>query len=113
MSMIRQGDVLLIPIEKPEGPVHRVCDADGRPLQGLRIEGERTGHAHELPARVYDTEAGARVLFLERPGVMRHAKPDGSQADHAPVDVPAGWWTPIQQREYVPASRPRSRAWAD
>lgn len=92
-TMIRQGDVLLVPIRQPARPVRAVGD-DGQPLAGVRIAGERTGHAHELPARVYD--AGTRrVIMLERPAVLTHQ-------EHAHITVPAGWWEVVVQREWVP-----------
>jgi hypothetical protein len=106
MTMIRQGDVLLVPADEPAGNLERATDSNGQPLQGLLIEGERTGHAHRLPARVYDTKAGERLLMLERPTPMTHE-------EHGPVTVPAGWWRPIQQREYVPAANPRRRSLVD
>ena len=102
---IRRGDVLLERIEPPAGELTRSLDEQGQPLAGLVVEGERTGHAHVLPARVYDS-AGGRLLFLERPTPITHE-------EHAAVDVPAGWWRVTQQREYVPRQAPRSRAWAD
>jgi hypothetical protein len=65
----------------------------------LRVEGEATGHAHVLPARVYATARGKQVLFLERPTPMTHQ-------EHRHVEVPAGWWQVVIQREFVPAERP-------
>ncbi|MHB1950142.1 MAG: hypothetical protein ACYCQK_01555 [Acidiferrobacteraceae bacterium] len=110
---IRQGDLLLTPIDEPRG-LRRAVDPTGQPLAGLRLDGERTGHSHRLPARVYDSRRG-RVLFLERPTTLVHASFDDSGApvapgDHAAIVVPAGWWQPAFQREYSPARpRPRSR----
>lgn len=100
-SQIRQGDVLLTPIEAPAGEPVRACDENGQPLAGLLVTGERTGHAHRLPARVYDTPAG-RVLMLERPEPLTHE-------EHRQIEVPAGWWRVDLQREYVPAARPTRR----
>lgn len=100
ISQIRQGDVLLV-LVPPPAKVSRVLGDDSQPLQGLLVPGERTGHAHRLPARVYDSEQG-RVLMLERPEELTHTKPDGTQADHAPITVPAGWWVPVPQRQYAP-----------
>jgi hypothetical protein len=113
--MIRQGDVLLIPVAAPaDGEFERAVDEAGHPLAGLVVAGERTGHAHRLPARVYQDRArraGAarRLLMLERPDTLRHLKSDGTQADHAPVEVAAGWWEVRVQREHVPASVPTGR----
>ncbi len=100
-QQIRQGDVLLVPREAaPVGAVGAL-DSTGQPLAGLRVEGERTGHAHVLPARVYDAPSG-RSLFLERPDVITHQ-------EHGTTEVPAGWWDVRVQREHVPAEAPRGR----
>jgi len=104
-GQIRQGDVLLVPVDPPADPMTGAVDAAGQPLAGLEVAGERTGHAHRLPARVYDTSRG-RVLMLERPEVLTHE-------EHRHVEVPAGWWRPIVQREYVPAARPARRSRVD
>lgn len=93
---IRQGDVLLTPV-KPPKRTERVTDDEGRPVAGVRIAGERTGHAHELAGRVYDTDGG-RVIFLERPGTITHQ-------EHRHIEVPAGWWEVRTQREFVPGQR--------
>jgi len=105
-GQIRQGDLLLVPVDAPTGRVQRVCDQEGRPLAGFELPGERTGHVHRLPARVYDVDRQGALLMLERPAMLTHE-------EHRHVEVPAGWWRPIIQREYVPASRPRRRSWAD
>lgn len=104
IDQIRQGDVLLQRVAEPES-VRRATDPEGRPLAGLLVEGERTGHAHRLPARVYDTDDGDRVLFLERPTPLTHE-------EHEALEVPAGWWRPVQQREYLPRGT-RRRAIVD
>lgn len=100
-QQIRQGDVLLVPVDEPEEPL-RACDADGRPLAGVRVEGERTGHAHVLPAAVYDADGGRRLALLERPGQIEHPQ-------HGVAEVPAGWWDVRVQREHVPARAPAGR----
>lgn len=119
-DFIRQGDVYLIyrGTESPRGAT-RATGPDGQPLAGLRVPGERSGHEHRLPARVYDSPDGGRLLMLERPTPMRVVRvdnpeveffqPDGSPR-HKAVEVPAGWWEPIPQRQYVPAARPVQRA---
>lgn len=102
-TMLRQGDVLLLPTEQPSADtLVRAVDETGQPLAGLLVAGERTGHAHRLPARVYSA-GSRRLLMLERPTPLRHVKDDGvTQADHQPVEVPAGWWEVRIQREHVP-----------
>lgn len=102
-KQIRQGDVLLTRVAEPAGAV-RVHDPEGQPLAGLLVPGERTGHAHRLPARVYET-AGRRVLMLERPTPMTHE-------EHEAIEVPAGWWDVTIQREYSPRGN-RSRFLVD
>ena len=103
VPQIRQGDVLLTALPAPPSPTPtRALDALGLPLAGLHVEGERTGHVHQLPARVYDAPAGRRLLFLERPETLTHQ-------EHAHVEVSAGWWEVRIQREFVPAERPRRR----
>lgn len=87
---IRQGDVLLIPRRKPSD-FNRVRDEKDRVLAGVRIEGERTGHAHVLPGRVYES-GDRRMVFLERPTPITHQ-------EHHDIDVPAGWWEVRVQRE--------------
>lgn len=101
---IRQGDVLLMPVGDPAGEPRRSVDSDGRPLAGLVVHGERTGHAHRLPGRVYDTDDGRRLMMLERPTPMTHE-------EHDAVEVPAGWWEIRQQREFVPAANRTTRRW--
>lgn len=95
---IRQGDVLLTPIEPPY-EAHRVYDDDGRPLGGLVVEGERTGHAHRLEAEVYDAEGG-RVLRVESPRPITHE-------EHGPITVPPGYWRVSLQREHIAQSSTR------
>jgi hypothetical protein len=98
-GQIRQGDVLLIPVEQPKGELTRATDDSGQPLAGLYVEGEATGHAHRLPARVYDSGEG-RLLLLERPTPLTHE-------EHRHVEVPAGWWQPVLQREHRSGLRAR------
>lgn len=117
VRQIRHGDVLLTAVEAPDAPV-RATDASGQPLAGVRIPGERSGHMHVLPARVYDA-GSKRLLFLERPELMRVVRTDNPEVEfvradgrprHPAVEVPAGWWELTPQRQYAPRRRPVSRA---
>jgi hypothetical protein len=108
--LVRQGDVLLVPVEGvPEGAVR---------VPGSRVvlaEGEATGHAHVVTGR------GARLLevpghrvrwgrwvpaarFLvvsgERRVTLRHE-------EHLPVDLVPGVYEVRRQREY----RPQRSVW--
>lgn len=95
IQQLRQGDVLLLRIQPP----HRAQRVDG--VQGLRVEGERTGHAHVLEAEVYDTPTG-RVLHIDGDRMLTHE-------EHAALLVPDGWWQPVLQREFEPRRRPSLR----
>ncbi len=100
-QQIRQGDVLLVRVGKPRRALRRVEDA-----LGLRVPGERTGHAHVLPAEVYEDDAGLRFLHLQEPGVLTHE-------EHGAKEVPAGWWSPRLQREFSPSYGTSPRAMFD
>ena len=104
VNQIRQGDVLLQRVAPPAG-VTRTTE------QGLLVPGERTGHAHRLAAEVWQDNTGRRFLRLDKPRPIVHTEEDEiTQADHLPVLVPAGWWIPVLQRQYVPGGRPGLRA---
>lgn len=97
-KQIRQGDVLLIPIESPneEGLFQPL--QENQPLQEVRIAGERTGHAHVLPARqILARQAGAMTLLYAYLGAMQVL----THQEHSHVEVPEGWWEIRQQREYL------------
>lgn len=97
ITMIRQGDVLLIRRPPPKVLLKKID------LRGLRVPGERTGHAHVLEAEVYEREDGSRLLALTEPRMLTHE-------EHGAIEVPAGWWEPRLQREFTPSSRPTPRA---
>lgn len=96
IRQIRQGDVLLIRRDAP-------ADAKRVEAQGLRVPGERTGHAHVLPAQVYETAEGVRLLHLDEPAILTHE-------EHRHIVIPAGWWQPVIQREWSPSDEPTPRA---
>lgn len=99
MKQIRQGDVLLVCVPPPKEP-HKTDSL------GLRVPGERTGHAHLLPAEVHETPSGSTVLYVDKPTELTHD-------EHGSVEVPAGWWEPRLQREFSPSTRPIRRAMFD
>lgn len=93
-AMYRQGDVLMIPVKKAPKGAKPVDRRNGRLVLA---EGEATGHAHTVAdggAALLEHEDG---LFLEAPGdvVVEHQ-------EHATVDLPAGTYKVIRQREYTP-----------
>lgn len=93
VKQIRQGDVLLIRVSEP-GERHLATGPDGLPLAGLRVEGERTGHAHVLPGEVYESPEGRRVVRLHEPTPITHE-------EHKHLVVPEGWWEVRIQREWT------------
>jgi hypothetical protein len=101
INQIRQGDVLLIRRSEPTKR-ELVTGSDGLPVRGIRVEGERTGHSHELAGEVFDLPDGARVIALHEPTALTHQ-------EHAHIVVPEGWWEVRVQREWVPRSGFRGR----
>lgn len=97
-GMIRQGDVLLIPVTD-----HRVkVPAHILPVSEVVLaEGELTGHAHRLAGReVYEwSVSGQRYVRVvdDRPGTIAHE-------DHDPVPAaviePNVTYRVVQQREW-------------
>lgn len=95
--MYRQGDVLLIPTDEniPEN-MPEVPREQGRVVLA---HGEATGHMHgigESRVRFFrDDGLGRSFLNVEEPAVLRHQ-------EHGPIDLPAGRYRVIRQREYTP-----------
>lgn len=94
---LRQGDVLLVAVEAiPEGAA-----PERRSGRIVLAEGEVTGHAHaiaEPDARAF-THAGQRYLLTRSIAQLVHE-------EHAPIEVPAGAWRIVIQREYAPPAAP-------
>ena len=90
--MYRQGDVLLVPIERPEGVEP---EAAGEIVLAL---GEVTGHRHRFAGR---SRSGARAYrkgpdrFVE---VLRGARL--VHEEHSTIDVAPGFYEVVIQSEY-------------
>jgi hypothetical protein len=109
-SLLRQGDVLLVPVVS-------IPDEDGAVVSArtarrhVLAEGEATGHAHVLVGQ------GVRLAEWERrrrwaaPERRRYLVVEGSASlvheEHLPLVVPAGVYEVRRQREY----RPRRSTW--
>jgi hypothetical protein len=95
----RQGDILLRSIEKIHRRARR-CTPDG-PI--ILAEGEVTGHYHAIldPTGVELYRIGEQRAFLvvEEPGTTL------SHPEHAPIELPAGPYEVVRQREYRPDLR--------
>ena len=91
IGQIRQGDVLLIPVEVQ--PPAALLPQD----EVILALGEITGHAHRLGGTVLEwTEGDKRyVRVLERPGILTHE-------EHDPIPVPV---VPPEQTFRVVAQR--------
>lgn len=96
--MFRQGDVLIVPIEKLPGGLEAVKREGGRVILA---HGEMTGHAHAIKDK--------RAALFRDPklaAIFMHVSGDGPVAlehdEHSTINVPPGDYQVIRQREYSP-----------
>lgn len=95
----RQGDVLLYALDRSRitSELDVVPRRDGRIVLA---EGEATGHAHAVH------DAGATLLRARRPGGPLLLRLDAPAVvvheEHTPLELPAGDYAVVLQREYVP-----------
>ena len=90
---VRQGDVLLVPVDRIPAAVKPVRRDAGRVVLAY---GEVTGHAHAIrssAATLLET-VGGRFLRVTAPVVLDHE-------EHAAIDVRPGTYRVVIQREYV------------
>jgi hypothetical protein len=87
--MYRQGDLLFRAIPRlPEGLRSRSSQ--------VIVQGEATGHSHLLlSGRVLEDSQGALFLEAAQATQIIHQQ-------HAPIDLPAGYFQVTRQREYTP-----------
>ena len=95
---IRQGDVLLLPIDKI--PTDAVVQESKNEV--VLAYGEVTGHKHRFEflasdynVKLYVAHGGARYLDVSAPADLLHE-------EHSTARVPAGKWLLPQQVEYTP-----------
>lgn len=96
MAQYRHGDLLIVRVDEiPEGAK--------RVKSKTLAEGEATGHAHTL--------LGPGILCLTADGQLYLRAPKGGSSvvhqEHARIDLPAGNYRVIRQREYVARALPR------
>jgi hypothetical protein len=106
-GMIRQGDILLVPIDEfpagVEGNLRR-CYVRREKDEGVVVAaGEVTGHHHRIRTD--------RVQMYRRSGefFLKVANPKGAQLtheEHETLDVPPGKYRVDHQREYKPQAAP-------
>lgn len=91
MQPIRQGDVILLPVEAIEG----------EKLSHLTLaEGEVTGHKHRISegqAQLYEKDGTLYLRVLSETAMLLHE-------EHNPIELPQGSWMVRIQREYEPQS---------
>jgi hypothetical protein len=91
----RQGDVLFVKIEKAGNPTKMRRN-------GHIMEGKVTGHIH----RVADADLEKCELFDSTEKLFLNVSADSGVSiiheDHATLELPAGQYEVIRQREYSP-----------
>ena len=101
--MIRQGDVLLVPVERVPEQVGPVAREEGRLVLA---EGEVTGHAHVIEAERAElvTAEGAAELYL----LVHGTEPvELTHEEHSTLPVEPGAYRVVRQREFAPSASPR------
>jgi hypothetical protein len=102
-GLLRQGDVLLVPIERiPNGAV----PSTSRRSPLVLAEGEATGHAHVLRGQ------SVRLLRHRSPSIapdkqyllVEHEPAMLMHEEHDSIRVPPGAYRVVRQREYEPRS---------
>jgi len=101
--LIRQGDVLLVPVSQPTAsqPVPR------RHGRLVLATGELSGHAHAIAddhAELVTAEGAAQLFLLVHgtPATLTHE-------EHTPLTVPPGAYRVVRQREYDPVAAEAER----
>ncbi|HBB35812.1 MAG TPA: hypothetical protein DDZ80_06365 [Cyanobacteria bacterium UBA8803] len=89
MKPIRQGDVILQPIQQTQG----------KKLTHLTLaEGEVTGHSHRISngeAELYEQDGTLYLRVLSETATLTHE-------EHKAIQIPQGNWMVRIQREYEP-----------
>jgi hypothetical protein len=89
MKPIRQGDVILLPVQQTEGnKLHHLTLA----------EGEVTGHSHRISegkAQLYEKGGTLYLQVLSDTATLTHE-------EHNAIKIPHGNWMVRIQREYEP-----------
>lgn len=91
MSQYRQGDVLIVRVDE--------LPAGIKPIKGeiILAHGEATGHAHRVKNRCAKFFAFGDRRFLTATKTVRVV-----HDEHDPLELPAGTYQVIRQREYSP-----------
>lgn len=89
MQPLRQGDVILLPVQQTEG----------QKLPHLTLaEGEVTGHKHQISdghAELHEQNGTLYLRVLSETALLSHE-------EHQTIQIPQGSWMVRIQREYEP-----------
>lgn len=96
--IVRQGDVILRRTRRR----HPKAEA----VEHVLAVGEESGHWHAVVGRLAQV-GDRRFVTLDKPAQLRV---EGQPDRHTPVDLPAGTWEVLVEREYVPGQLPRTVA---
>jgi hypothetical protein len=93
-AQVRQGDVLLVPVDEIPASARPLARSGGRVVLA---EGEVTGHAHVIrsPGATLLEAGDERHLRVNAPVTLDHQ-------EHDPIRVTPGTYRVVIQREYVP-----------
>lgn len=89
MQPIRQGDVILLPVQQSEGKEQS---------QMTLAEGEVTGHKHRITegqAQLDEKVGTLHLRVISETALLTHE-------EHKAISIPQGNWTIRIQREYEP-----------
>ncbi|MFN6530098.1 hypothetical protein [Nostoc sp. ChiSLP03a] len=89
MQPIRQGDVILLPVQQVEGQ---------KILHLTLAEGEVTGHKHQIiegKAELYEKDSTLYLRVFSESALLAHE-------EHKAISIPQGDWIVRIQREYEP-----------
>lgn len=102
MKQFRHGDLLLVEV----GSIPETCRATS---SNTVLEGEFTGHAHRVDA--------AATVLVDQDGtsfVRAHTISALTHEEHARIEVPAGLYRVVRQREFWPSQddfKPATPRW--
>lgn len=110
MNVIRQGDVLLVPIAtRGNGFTRRTGRAVKREEPGIVLaHGEATGHHHHVKSRQAQMrsygrgQSARRILFVHKSGAKLEHQ------EHTAIDLAPGKYEVVRQTEYTPTAPVRS-----
>jgi len=97
MQPIRQGDVILLPVQPTVSAAATQEDLTKLPHLTL-AEGEVTGHRHRISegqAELYEKEGTLYLRVLSETARLTHE-------EHKAIQIPQGNWMVRIQREYEP-----------